>query len=67
MRNQAWEALSRLIRHGLAPLVAMLVGNGMITEDQGVNLTNAILVIGSTFFVIVWSWARVQFPLIRWL
>jgi len=67
MRKQIWEALSRLIRHGLAPLVALLVGEDLITEDQGVNLVNAVLVIGSTVFVIVWSWARAQFPWIRWL
>ena len=67
MKSQIWEALKRLIRHGLAPLIAILVGNDLITEDQAVNVTNAVLVIGSTFFMILWSWARVQFPLIRWL
>lgn len=67
MKSQVWEAIKRLIRHGLAPLVALLVGEGLITEEQGVNLVNAVLVIGSTVFVIAWSWARTQFPLIRWL
>lgn len=67
MKSKLWEALARLIRHGLAPLVALLVGQDLITEDQGVNLTNAVLVIGSTIFAIAWSWARVQFPWIRWL
>lgn len=67
MKAQIWEAIKRLIRHGLAPVVAILVGNDLITEDQAVNLTNAVLVIGSTLFVIIWSWARAQFPLIRWL
>lgn len=67
MKAQIWETVKRLIRHGLAPLVALLVGQGLITEEQGVNLVNAFLVIGSTVFAVVWSWARAKFPLIRWL
>lgn len=67
MQKTLFEGVKRLIRHGLAPLVAIMVAQGLITEDQGVNLTNAILVVGTTVFTIIWSWARVQFPLIRWL
>lgn len=67
MKTQLWETLKRLIRHGLAPVVAFLVAGGYVTEEQGANLVNAVLVIGSTVFAIGWSWARTQFPLIRWL
>lgn len=67
MKKALFEGMKRLIRHGLAPLVAVLVANGLISEDQGVNLTNAVLVIGSTVFTMLWSWARVKYPMINWL
>lgn len=67
MQKALFEGVKRLIRHGLAPLIAILVAGGFITEEQGVTLTNAFLVIGTTVVTIVWSALRARYPYIAWL
>jgi len=66
MKQRAWEEIKRLIRHGIAPLVAILVAGGHVSGD-GSNFVNAVLVVVGVVFSVGWSFLRAQFPWIRWL